>query len=182
MGLFRATISATLPPISHMSKPTLRMRLARPDDAREIGLLIRRLVRRWIVPDQPLHVGKELLARSSAGSVREKIIEGQRFHLAYIDNVLVGVSAMRDDSHLVQYFVSTRFQGFGIGRRLWERTMRDAIRRAGTRRFTLNATRCAVPVYLRLGFRAIGPEQPSPMGVLTTPMVLTLSSRQRKGA
>jgi GNAT superfamily N-acetyltransferase len=165
-----------------MSKPILRMRLARPNDAREIGLLIRRLVRRWIVPDQPPHVGKELLARSSARSLREKIIEGQRFHLAYIDDVLVGVSAMRDDSHLVQFFVSTRFQGFGIGRRLWDRTMRDAIRRAGTHRFTLNATRCAVPVYLRLGFRAIGPEQPSPMGVLTTPMVLTLSSSRGKGA
>jgi GNAT superfamily N-acetyltransferase len=171
-----------LPAINPMSKPTLRMRLAHPDDAREVGLLVRCLVRRWIIPDQPLDVGKDLLARSSARSLREKIIEGQRFHLAYIDDVLVGVSAMRDDSHLVQFFVSTRFQGFGIGRRLWERTMRDATRRAGTRRFTLNATRCAVPVYLRLGFRATGREQPSPLGVLTTPMALMLPLGRGKGA
>jgi GNAT superfamily N-acetyltransferase len=171
-----------LPAINPMSKLTLRMRLAHPEDARVVGLLIRRLVRRWIVPDQPVRVGKDLLERSSARSLREKIVEGQRFHLAYIDDVLVGVSAMRDDSHLVQFFVSTRFQGFGIGRRLWERTMRDAIRRAGTRRFTLNATRCAVPVSLRLGFRATGHEQPSPLGVLTTPMVLTLPNRRGKGA
>jgi GNAT superfamily N-acetyltransferase len=173
---------STSTPAHSMPKLTLRMRLAHPDDAREVGLLIRRLVRRWIVPDQPLHVGKALLARSSARSFREKIIEGQRFHLAYIDDVLVGVSAMRDDSHLVQFFVSTRFHGFGIGRRLWERTMRDAMRRADTRRFTLNATRCAVPVYLRLGFRATGHERPSPLGVMTTPMVLNVSARRGKGA
>ena len=165
-----------------MSKPTLRMRLAHPDDAREVGMLVRRVVRRWIVPDQPPQVAKDLLARSSARSLREKMVEGQRFHLAYIEDVLVGVSAMRSDSHLVQFFVSTRFQGLGVGRRLWERTMRDAIQRAGTRRFTLNATRCAVPVYVRLGFRATGRERPSPMGVLTTPMVLTVPSTQRKGA
>lgn len=173
---------ATLPLIDPMSKPTLRMRLPRPDDAREVGALVRRVVRRWIVPDQPPQVAKDLLARSSARSLRGKIVEGQRFHLAYIDDALAGVSAMRDDSHLVHFFVSTRFQGLSVGRRLWKRTMHDAIRRAGTRRFTLNATRCAVPVYVRLGFRATGRERPSPMGVLTTPMVLTLPSSQRKGA
>ena len=169
-------------PTRAMSKPTLRIRLARPDDAREIGIVVRRVVRRWIVPEQPPHVGKDLLERSSARSLREKIIEGQRFFVAYVDGVLIGVSAMRDDSHLVQFFVSTRYQGLGLGRRLWERTMRDAVRRAGTRRFTLNATRCAVPVYLRLGFRATGRERASPMGIIATPMVLTLSSRQRKSA
>jgi GNAT superfamily N-acetyltransferase len=165
-----------------MSNPTLRMRLAHPDDAREIGVLMRRLTKRWIVPDQPMEVGKDLMARATARLLRERIVEGQRFHLAYIDDVLVGVSAMRDDSHLTQFFVSTRFQGLGIGRQLWERTMRDAVRRAATKRFTLNATRCAVPIYLRLGFRATGSERPSPMGVITTPMELLVSSRRRKSA
>jgi GNAT superfamily N-acetyltransferase len=99
--------------------------------------------------------------------------------------VLVGVAAMRDDSHLTQFFVSTRYQGRGIARRLWQRTMRDAIRRAGPRRFTLNATRCAVPVYRRLGFVAVGPERLSHNGLVTTPMTLRVSlpsASRRKGA
>jgi GNAT superfamily N-acetyltransferase len=165
-----------------MGGPQLRLCLAHPDDAGDIGVLVRRVLRRWVLPDQPRKVGAALLARSSAKSLRESIRGGQRFHLAYLGDVLVGVSAMRDDTHLIQFFVSTRYQGRGIARRLWMRTMRDAVRRAGTRRFTLNATRCAVPVYRRLGFAALGPERPSKMGVITTPMVLVLPKGRGKGA
>lgn len=157
-----------------MSLSALRMRLGRPDDARAIGVLIRRVVRRWVVPDQPPDAAVALLERLSAQVLREKMAGGQRFHLGYVDDVLVGVSAMRDDCHLTQFFVSTRYQGQGIARQLWLRTMRDALRRADTHRFTLNATRCALPVYRHLGFVETGPEGLSPNGVITTPMLLEL--------
>lgn len=165
-----------------MSGYALRIRLAQLDDARAIGILSRRVVQRWVLPDQPRKIGRELLERLTARALRQSIIEGQRFHLAYLGEVLVGVAAMRDDSHLIHFYVSTRYQGRGIARRLWQRTLQDAVRRAGTRRFTLNATRCAVPVYARFGFRADGPERPSPMGVLTTPMTLRVPERSGKRA
>ncbi|RDS82359.1 GNAT family N-acetyltransferase [Dyella psychrodurans] len=165
-----------------MSQPVLRMRLGRPDDARAVGVLIRRIACRWILPDQTFEAGQALLSRLSARALREKIIDGQRFHLGYLGEQLVGVSAMRDDCHLVQFFISTKYQGRGFARRLWVRTMQDAVRRAGTRRFTLNATRCAVPVYRHMGFRATGPERPSPSGLMTTPMKLVLPAPGGKGA
>jgi GNAT superfamily N-acetyltransferase len=165
-----------------VAEQRLHLRLACPDDARAIGILVRRVLRRWVTPDQPRKAGLALLARHSAYSLRERIEAGDRFHLAYLGDVMVGVSAMRDDSHLIMFFVGTRYQGRGIARRLWVRTMRDAVRRAGTRRFTLNATRCAVPVYLRLGFRVLGPERPSNMGAVTTPMALTLPKGVVMGA
>jgi len=155
-----------------MARDGLRIRLAQLADAPAIAVLSRRVVRRWVLPDQPRRVGRALLLRLGAGALRHRIIEGQRFHLAYLGEILVGVAAMRDDRHLVHFYVSTRYQGQGIARRLWRRAMQDAIGRAGTRRFTLNATRCAVPVYLRFGFRVDGPERASPAGVLTTPMTL----------
>ncbi len=145
-------------------------------------MLIRRVTRRWILPDQPREAGQALLLRLSAKVLREKIIEGQRFYLGFLDDVLVGVSAMRDDSHLVHFFVGTRYQGRGYARQLWLRTLQDPVRRANTRYFTLNATRCAVSVYMRLGFRATGPEGLSPHGVLTTPMALTLPALPGKRA
>ncbi|MFC3651868.1 GNAT family N-acetyltransferase [Dyella humi] len=165
-----------------MSQGVLRMRLARADDARAIGVLSRRVVRQWVLPDQPRKAGRELLMRLTAKAIRQKIIEGQRSHLAFLGEVLVGVASMRDDHHLVHFFVSTRYQGRGIAKRLWQRAWRDAMHRAGTCRFTLNSTRCAVPVYLRLGFRADGPERPSPNGVLSTPMTLRLPAKVVKRA
>jgi GNAT superfamily N-acetyltransferase len=165
-----------------MSPLVLRLRFARPDDALAVGVLIRRMARRWILPDQTVEAGQALLLRLSARALREKIAGGQRFHLGYLDDRLVGVSAMRDDCHLVQFFVSTQCQGRGFARRLWMRTMQDAVRRAGTRCFTLNATRCAVPVYRHMGFRATGPEQPSLNGLMTTPMQLLLPEKARKSA
>jgi GNAT superfamily N-acetyltransferase len=156
-----------------MAKAVLRIRLGRPDDAAAVAVLVRRVTRRWILPDQPPEAGRALLARQGAAAQRLRMQEGHRFHLAWYGSTLVGVAALRDDSHLTQLFVGTRYHGRGIARRLWRRAMADAVRRAGTRRFTLNASRCAVPAYLRLGFVAAGPERFSPNGVLTTPMVLT---------
>ncbi|QRN55939.1 GNAT family N-acetyltransferase [Dyella caseinilytica] len=165
-----------------MSGQVLRIRLARPEDAPAVAILIRRVVRQWVLPDQSRKAGKAFISRVATTFLREKIVQGQRLHLAYLGDVLVGVSGMRDDCHLVHFFVGTRYQGRGIARRLWERTMRDAIRRAGTRRFTLNATRCAVPVYLRFGFRATGPEQVAHHGLRVTPMKMILPVARGKRA
>ena len=165
-----------------MSKAVLRIRLGRPDDARAVGVLVRRLTRRWIVPDQSREAGLALLSRQSTAAQRMRMAEGHRFHLAWLGDTLVGVATMRDDSHLTQLFVGTRYHGRGIARRLWLRAMADAVRRAGTRRFTLNASRCAVPAYRRLGFVATGAERLSPNGVLTTPMELRCDRAHRQRA
>ncbi|MDO1530568.1 GNAT family N-acetyltransferase [Fulvimonas sp. R45] len=165
-----------------MAEVVLRIRLGRPDDARAVAALVRRVTRRWIVPDQPPEAGLALLSRQGAAAQRLRMQEGHRFHLAWLGDTLAGVATLRDDSHLTQLFVGTRYHGRGIARRLWRRAMADAVRRAGTRRFTLNASRCAVPAYLRLGFVATGPEQFSPNGVLTTPMALERAPERRERA
>jgi GNAT superfamily N-acetyltransferase len=152
----------------------VRYRLARPEDARAVGELARRVTRRWILPGQSPAATMKLLAGMSAKAIRTKMSEGRRFHLALVDDRLVGVAAMRDDSHLFQFFVSTRHQGRGIARRLWQRIMRDAVCRAGTRRFTLNSSQVAVPVYLRLGFVFNGPINTTAEGLVTIPMRLDL--------
>lgn len=151
----------------------VRYRLAGPQDAVAIGVLARRVTRRWILPDQPASAAPPLLCGMSARVIRNKILAGQRFHLACQDDGrLLGVAAMRDDSHLFQFFVSTRAQRHGIARRLWQRVMRDAIRRAGTRRFTLNSSAMAEPVYRRLGFVSSGPVTVADTGLVTQPMQL----------
>jgi GNAT superfamily N-acetyltransferase len=152
----------------------IRYRLARFEDARAIGELARRVTRRWIVPGQSPAAALKILTSMSAKTIRTMMLEGRRFHLALLDDRVVGVAAMRDDSHLFQFFVSTRHQGRGIARCLWQRVIRDAVRRAGTRRFTLNSSLVAVPVYLRLGFVMNGPVSATAEGLVTMPMRLDL--------
>jgi Acetyltransferase (GNAT) family. len=149
----------------------IRYRLARPQDALAIGMLARRVTRRWILPEQPASAAEALLYGMTARVIRQKIRDGQRFHLAWLDgDRLVGVAAMRDDTHLFQFFVSTRMHGHGIARQLWQRTMRDAVSRAGTCHFTLKASAMAVPVYRHFGFVPSGPLLVSDTGLVTQPM------------
>lgn len=150
----------------------LHIRLGHLEDARAIGVLARRVARRWILPDQSRKAGALLLSGMSARAIRDKMLQGQRFYVAFVDDVLAGVSAIRDDSHVFQLFVTTRYQGRGIGGELWQQMLRDGVRRAGTRRFTLNASRCALPVYLHLGFVPTAGETVSPRGIVATPMQL----------
>ena len=156
----------------------IRYRLAPTQDARAIGVLARRVVRRWILPEQPASAAAPLLLGMSARAVRCRILDGQRFHLAWTDDGrLTGVAAMRDNSHLFQFFVSTRLHGHGIARQLWQRVMHDALRRAGTRHFTLKASAMAEPVYRHFGFVPSGPRLVSNTGLVTQPMHLDLPSR-----
>lgn len=148
----------------------LRFRLARPEDARAIGVLARRVVRRWVLPGQPAEAAAPLLAGMTAKALLAKMRDGQRFYLAYADGALAGVAAVRNDSHVFQLFVGTRYQGRGVGRQLWERLRRDCVRRAGTRVFTLNAAPGAVSVYLRFGFQRDPSAHAPARKLVTTPM------------
>ncbi|WP_267223636.1 GNAT family N-acetyltransferase [Dyella silvae] len=130
----------------------LRFRLAHIDDAPAIAVLARRVVRRWIIPEQPPEGVAVIEAGLVTPVIREKIRTGERFHLAFVDGVLAGIAAVRHDSHVFLLFVGTRHQGRGIASKLWRRLRLDCMRRAGTRIFTLNAARGAIPVYLHLGF------------------------------
>lgn len=161
-------------------KNGLHMRLAHPEDARIIGVLARRVTRRWILPEQPVEAASPLLAGMSAHAIRRKICDGQRFHLAFVGEVLVGIAAIREDSHLFQLFVGTRYQGQGIARRLWQRVLRDSIRRAGTRHFTLNASMGAVPVYLCLGFEPNASAKVPPSRLVTVPMIYRVDSPRHR--
>jgi GNAT superfamily N-acetyltransferase len=154
----------------------LHMRMARQGDSRAIGVLGRRVIRRWILPHQPAEAAALLLAGMTAKSIRTKIRAGQRFHLAFVGATLVGMAAIRDDSHVFQFFVGTRYQGRGIARKLWHRVMRDSIRRAGTRFFTLNAAVAAVPIYLRMGFEPNASANRPKSKIISVPMIYRVQS------
>jgi GNAT superfamily N-acetyltransferase len=151
--------------------PGLRIRLAHEADALAIGVLVRRGTRQDVLRDQSARAGADLLAGMTARAERERIRDGKRYHVAELGGRIVGVVATRDDKHVFRLFVMKRLQRRGIAGALLRRAIADCRRRAGTRTFTLNASACAVPAYLRFGFRITGRAAPAgPGGIVATPM------------
>ena len=160
------------------------IRLAREADARAIGVLVRRVTRQDVLPDQSAKAARHLMETMSARNERARIRVGNRYHVAEIEGRIVGVVATRDDSHVFRLFVSRRWRGLGIARRLLDRAVADCRRRSGTRAITLNASAFAVGAYRRLGFVPKGRLiARGPAGVVAMPMVLALDppSRARRG-
>lgn len=61
---------------------------------------------------------------------------------------IVGYISLQGPGHLYHLFVSEKFQGKGIARRLWE----HVIDGSGSERYTVRSSLSAVPVYRRFGF------------------------------
>lgn len=81
---------------------------------------------------------------------------------------LVGVLAMRDGRHICLLFVDPGFHRQGIARSLVQ-TAAAFARENGQEHLTVNSSPYAVPVYHRLGFSDLGPEQTAD-GIRFTPM------------
>ena len=94
---------------------------------------------------------------------RQSAIEGYlaqpryAYQLAHIDGALVGVVAMRDNTHLFHLFVPRALHRRGMGRRLWQAARDAALARGDVAAFTVNSSLYALPLYASLGFAATGP-------------------------
>ncbi|MET0232914.1 MAG: GNAT family N-acetyltransferase, partial [Rhodanobacteraceae bacterium] len=150
--------------------PRPSIRIARETDARAIGVLVRRVTRQDVLPGQTTAAAAHLMETMSARNERLRIREGKRYHVAEIGGRIVGVVAIRDDSHVFRLFVARRWRGRGIARRLLDRAILDCRKRAGARTITLNASPFAVAAYRRLGFVSRGRLIPrGPAGVVAMP-------------
>lgn len=84
------------------------------------------------------------------------------------EDLLVGVLALRDMCHICLLFVEPDFHRQGIARALVQ-TAADFARKNGQEQLTVNSSPYAVPVYHRLGFSDLTPEQMAD-GIRFTPM------------
>jgi ribosomal protein S18 acetylase RimI-like enzyme len=134
-----------------------------PADLIEIAALITNLI--------PRHLGGDLTPEGRAhllGHIRPGAI-GARLRgichparngalVAMKDSRILGLGAVRDDSHITLLYVAEAWHGRGIGRRLMDALIADIRHRhPGTTEITLNSVPRATAFYLRLGFRPIGP-------------------------
>jgi GNAT superfamily N-acetyltransferase len=149
------------------------IRRAKPEDADAISVLITALAHYGLAdPSRPEDAAPFLASISPEGVAGALGDARYRHHVAEEGGAIVGVVATRDDSHLYHLFVDEAFHGRGIAARLWEIARSQSVAAGNPGRFTVNATRHAVPVYERFGFVAADALQIKE-GVAFVPMVLT---------
>lgn len=152
---------------------TLIIRRAQLSDAPAIALLIGELM-----PYMTLRAdgaGAEQFMENMACPAIETYVSGAgyQYQVGLIGGELVGVVALRDNSHLFHLFVAQKRHRQGIARRLWDAALRAAVSSGNAEGFTVNSSLHGLPLYRSLGFVATG-DKVEHHGIAYVPMVLTL--------
>jgi GNAT superfamily N-acetyltransferase len=148
----------------------LSLRDATPRDAEAISALVTSLVPYFLADPGRPEEAATFLQSITPDAIRGYLSGDFRYHLAEADGATVGLIGMREGSHVYHLFVDAGYHGRGIAGLLWKRAL-DVAREAGhTGRISVNASRYAVPVYRRFGFREAGAEVVKD-GVAFLPMV-----------
>ena len=136
----------------------MRIERASIDDAPRVSWLIRGLSESLFLLPNGEGAGP-FLASISEAAIRS-YIEAANFSyfVAEDESKLVGVVAMRDNSHLYHLFVEPSLQGKGFARQLWHFIKANAVQAGNLGKFTVNSSLNAVPVYESFGFKVSGPK------------------------
>ncbi len=155
----------------------MNIRQATPADSKRISELVSGLAEKYIAHEFT-QAGAETLLRSMQPDAVEKCIQaGYEYHVAEMDGRLVGVVAVRDNSHLYHLFVDEAHQKQGIATALWRVALESCLSKGNPGTFTVNSSRHARTVYEKLGFRAQSAAREK-RGVVSIPMKLTIRPRR----
>lgn len=151
----------------------MQIRAATKADIREISQIITSLVTEFILPTCTEQGAKLLLNSMDQHSIEGYFEAGYRYNVALIDNKIVAVIGIRENSHLYHLFVINQYQGQGIANSLWKYAKSEAIAQGNPGFFTVNAALNAEQLYLKWGFTAIDGVRER-MGIRDIPMRLGL--------
>ncbi|SMS01102.1 Acetyltransferase (GNAT) family protein [Vibrio mangrovi] len=154
---------------------SIKYRKAAGKDAQAISELIVPLTRKYVCPtfDESMH--DTLLQSMSVENIERYLSEGYLYVVATDDmGEIVGVAAIRDASHLYHLFVSERYQGQGLSRKLWEKVRAEVPENRRPTRFTVNSALNAEHVYRSFGFVRTEEGVRNRNGIIDVPMVLNV--------
>jgi GNAT superfamily N-acetyltransferase len=149
----------------------ISIRDATPADAAAISALVRQSARNTIFANGPDDGCNYFLAMNTPAATTGRMRGNYHYYIAEDEGQIVGMIAMRDNSHLYHLFVDQAWHGHGIGRRLWEHAREVCRRNGNPGRYTVNSTPEAIPIYERFGFVATG-EIETRNGLTALPMRL----------
>ena len=155
----------------------MEIRAATPKDSESISKLVCRLSAKYIAADFSEQGEAFLLESMTPAAIRKYIQSGYRYHIAEVKKQLVGVVAVKDNSHLYHLFVAQDYQRQGIATSLWQLAKQVCLEHGNPGEFTVNSSKYAQGVYEGLGFVAqSGPQEKN--GVMFIPMKLKIKRDQ----
>lgn len=128
------------------------IRKATSEDINAISGLLIQLSEKYITSSFTEEGRSNLLWSMRPEAIRGYLDHGFRYHVAVRDGEILGVVAMKDDTHLYHLFVAEAEQGTGLARRLWETAKSDCLSRSSPEYFTVNSSLNAQQVYKSWGF------------------------------
>ena len=152
----------------------MELRAATTKDSESISKLVCRLSAKYIAGEFSQQGETFLLESMTPAAIEKYIQSGYRYHVAEEEKQLVGVVAVKDNSHLYHLFVAQDYQRQGIATSLWQLAKQTCLEDGNPGEFTVNSSTYAQDVYKRLGFVAqSGPREKN--GVIFIPMKLGTS-------
>ena len=149
---------------------SLEIRPARLSEADATVALALRVFDAFIAPDYPNEGVEHFYANVTPGGLADVISNGEIVLVATVNGALAGVVTVRDESHISWLYVDKAYHTRGIGRNLVAGAVAQIRERApDATTITLNSSPFAVPIYVRMGFEAVGPET-TKHGMRMTPM------------
>jgi GNAT superfamily N-acetyltransferase len=155
---------------SHIRSATLA-------DSERISNLIYVLAEKYITHELTPEGATTLLSSLRPNEIKQYIESGIKYHLAEIEDELVGVIAVKDNSHLYHLFVDEHYQRKGIASLLWSVAQEACLLKGNPGIFTVNSSSFALPIYEKLGF-IVQEGQQEKDGVIYIPMKLKLQNKQ----
>ena len=128
------------------------IREAEIDDSGPISRVVSVLAEKFITPDFTDEGRDYLLDSMTPAAIAKYIRGGYRYHVAEDENEIVGIVAIRENSHLYHLFVAESHQGRGLAKALWQKAMDESLCRGNPGEFTVNSSLNAQPVYEHLDF------------------------------
>lgn len=128
------------------------IRLAKKADSDDMSSLAIALTEKYLSPDFPRSAGMNLVSSMSTESIATNIENGFEYHIAVIDDEIVGLIGIKSNAHLYHLFVSELHQGKGIAKLLWEAAKSKCYEKGNREKVTVNSSLYAKGFYEKLGF------------------------------
>jgi GNAT superfamily N-acetyltransferase len=134
----------------------VKVRIANPADSKAIGSIIRGESLHFLVDPEGVEAQRFYAALEPSAIENSMADPTRNYIVAEEGSRVIGMIMTRESSYISQFFVTAAYQGQGVGSKLWNFALHNALAAGATGEFKVDSSLVAKPVYETLGFIAVG--------------------------